>query len=223
MEITEDGRTWKTLLDILYPDKDFDDNDVKSFDQYEKLCIAADKYEMASANRILRLLVNVQPYPPVLLYALYSRLGDQFKKELPMVSTKTLSLNLGLNKYRDQLTKASAVDALRLLTLHKTRRDSMVDAMINRFVALGHLELLENDPGWLSLQYLVLKAMESKPDGSSLKKKSFLDSPALQKIWDITCASWPCDCGEKIVEKSSLRTYLLAQLGQLPKLVFLFS
>lgn len=225
---------------MLYPDRIFDESDVGSFDQYEKLCIAADKYDMPSAIQTLLLFVriHVESYPPIQLYALLCRLGDQFRKEAVMVSTRTLSFDLDQRDHRDQLMRAPIEDAFRLQALHRARRDDMVGALSSKRDLLrdsSHWSTLQNDTNWLLFQHFVLKAMEDKPDGSSLKEEKFYDNWALNGLWELTCDRWcprrksiashtmtNMNCGMKIVDKLDLRTSIIAYLDQLPKLVHFF-
>ncbi|EJD00054.1 uncharacterized protein FOMMEDRAFT_148409 [Fomitiporia mediterranea MF3/22] len=235
IQIQENGKIVKTLLDIIYPNKLDLSNDV-SIDFLKEACMAAEKYDMPvvldSSRRHLRSMID--NHCPLSAFALASRYG--WEDEQRLISTATLSQSLYIPESISLLQSVPSSGVLKLVQLHKSRRDILFESFNMTQAPGSHsiqwdvvmpqkgsycgscrdLQAVFKPSSLAILQLYILQEMERLPNGSSIRLQKFWDKDDLKPAWNISCSS----CGRsRSIDKQMLKDEVIRVLGELPKTI----
>ena len=219
VQVSEDGKLWKTLLDTIYPDRIPRQLDGLDFSEYEGLCFAADKYDMPSVLHNLRLRLRYTKYDPISVYVLACHLS--WIDEAKSASTGSLKFKLNTPAAKEKLKHAMIEDVLRLFDLHSSRRDGLLAAtrvsgpIWNTFQNKHQYcnftsQVLDQ---WDALQLCLVTSMEKDSSGSKLVEA--LGGERYSPLWSRKCAS----CYRLCVDKEALARELQGVLNNLPNSV----
>lgn len=229
--VSERGEVWENLLDIVYPNRVFVAPQLLCFDKYRELCLAAEKYEMESALQVLQLLFNTagpdrwKKHMPILMCSLACQLG--WIEEAKLASTQSLSLNIKSAESQEQLKQTTIENAFRLMNLHFTRKDLLIDALhfesgeIGQgiIMAVNHSDCstpqVEDLARWMIFRYRIGEEMERSPDGQTIDSDTFWAGKEFSRLWHLSCSS----CNTVWVRKAQLRDAIVSTVHRLPKTI----
>lgn len=174
---------------------------LSTLDQVESIYDAAEKYDMQGPISIIRRLIVHPPLidRPLRVYALACKWD--WTEEAKVASTKTLEMDLFDEKALEEVqgTGLMAREFTRLLTLHRTRRDTLraklEDAGIfsaNAVHACGHCGVANSHYAWQLYKSLRHTEMEKKPYGEKLTVDDILQRVGTVDVFEARCVNDKC-------------------------------
>ncbi|KAF9038410.1 hypothetical protein BDP27DRAFT_1347783 [Rhodocollybia butyracea] len=184
---------------------------IDSYDLVDPLLDAIEKYDTPGPLSIVRLLVMTPALlnEPFRLYAVACRFG--WDDEAQYASSQTLAYDLHCPDVRPYLTRLSTNALLRLLDLHRSRREGLRQRLDDPPFVSGGLATCNNCNStidyhtWRELKYKIILEMDVRPLGDSISDEGLTD-------WS---------CSRSLYDKSETLRVIRECIEKLPKMISL--
>jgi hypothetical protein len=214
--LDEDAITLEALLRCVcgLPIPRFD-----SYDVIELVLYAAEKYDMPGPPSIVHAMATTPALlsDPLRLFVLACRYG--WDDIIQLSAAKTLSLNLHDAKYLPWLAKLSTLALLRLLAIHRNRRDALQTRMNKPpFISDGgdstcaHCGTFVEYHTWRELKHKIFTEMDVRPLGDTICDHGLMEWPEARRCWEAKCAN----CSRVLYDKKETFRVIRECIEQLP-------
>lgn len=242
----EDSALIAALLDATYPDCGFRLSTLRTtvMANAEPLIAAADKYEMSSVVKAVQAYcLGPSGWSALRKYKVACKYG--WETEASAASTEALQMNIISPESLAEMQEIDAANALKLIGLHRKRRDILVESLSlrgkvtlesdNVKIRWGNIkqhycvtlpDSIKCDSRWRAFLFSVSEEMERCSAGTTLRDPKFWTTPECEAIFRIAHqtrpACWLCASDDRpIIVKERLISEVVRVLDNLPKAVAL--
>ncbi|KAF8909904.1 hypothetical protein CPB85DRAFT_1221834 [Mucidula mucida] len=196
---------------------------IETTEQLEALLEAVEKYDTPGPLSIIRLLVmtpsfNIHPFK---LYGVACRFG--WEPEAKHASTQTLAYNLLDAEVRPLLQRLSTDSLLKLLDLHRSRREGLRQRLNDTPFVSGATATCINCSShidyhtWRELKYKIILEIDVRPLGDTVVDVGLRDWPEATACWNAKCPL--ANCSRNLYDKNETLRVIRDCVEKLPKTI----